>query len=158
MVAVLSIAVQFAVPAAIWAVKTTVTEPLAGTVMPVMFRKPSLLVPVPAPVDELVAPAGKLVTVKPLRFAGISSVTLALTAMAPADSVSVMVYCKVLPTTASPPLVLATSLDEVDRSGSTMVVTLVAVLLAELKSRLGLLATVAVLVTELAMVSATLTF
>src|ERR1700733_286437 len=125
MVPVLLMVVQLAVPAATWAVNTMVTVPLAGTVMLEMLTKPSALVP-PVLVEELVMVVVLPVTVtdvavKPLMLAGTLSVTLTLLAATPAVSVRVMVYCSVSPGLASPPLVTATSLVEVLRSGCTRV-------------------------------------
>jgi hypothetical protein len=56
--------------------KTIETEPLAGTLILVIFRKPAPFAPVPAPVELLVDPTGIETTLKPVVRLGMLSVTL----------------------------------------------------------------------------------
>ena len=90
-VAVLSIGVIGGVPAAMRTSKTTVAVPFAATAMFVTLTWPVPFAPVPAPVDALVAPAGKLTTASEPSSAARSSTTLTPVAATPADSTSVIV-------------------------------------------------------------------
>jgi hypothetical protein len=91
MTAVLSMVSPGAVPAVTVTSKTTVREPLAGTVMPDTVIWPLLLVPAGGAANVLVAPTG--IDTKPpnVVLSGMLSVSETLTACPPADSVSVMV-------------------------------------------------------------------
>ena len=89
-VAVLLMVVPGVAEPEIVALYTIVTEPLAGTLMPVMLSA--------VPVELLVAPAGKLTTVKFVRLASMVSVTETPLVAAPLLSVRVMVYCRTSPT------------------------------------------------------------